>query len=101
MTNDSSRDTEGSVTVRVPSQLRPVTGGASEVTVGPGTVREVIGEMEKEHPGFEARLLDDKGALRRFVNIFVAEEDVRFLDGLDTAVAPGETVSVIPAVAGG
>jgi molybdopterin synthase sulfur carrier subunit len=91
----------GSVRVRMPSQLRSLTGGASEVVVGAGTVREVIAALEIAHPGVQPRLLDEQGALRRFVNIFVADEDVRFLDGLDTRVADGQAVSVIPAVAGG
>lgn len=90
-----------SVTVRVPAQLRPLTGGASELAVPAGTVRELIGAVEAEHPGIEARLLDEQGALRRFVNVFVAEEDVRYLDGLDTDVDDGTTVSIVPAVAGG
>jgi molybdopterin synthase sulfur carrier subunit len=90
-----------SVTVRVPTQLRPLTGGAGEVEVPPGTVRAVLGAVEAVHPGIEARLLDERGALRRFVNVFVAEEDVRHLDGLDTHVADGATVSIVPAVAGG
>lgn len=89
------------VTVRVPSQLRTLTGGAGEVTGPAGTVRELISAMEAAYPGLEARLLDERGTLRRFVNIFVADEDLRFLDGLDTVVKAGQTVSVIPAVAGG
>ena len=90
-----------SVTVRVPAQLRNLTGGAGELTVAPGTVRDVVKALEAEHAGFETRLLDDQGSLRRFVNVFVADEDVRFLDGLDTDVADGQTVSIVPAVAGG
>jgi len=93
--------TGGSVTVRMPSQLRSLTGGASEVVVSAGPVREVIAALERAHPGVAARLLDEKGSLRRFVNIFVAEEDVRFLEGLDTLVGDGQAVSIIPAVAGG
>jgi molybdopterin converting factor small subunit len=90
-----------SITVRVPAQLRTLTGGAGELSVDSGTVRGVIGSLEAEHPGFEARLLDEHGALRRFVNVFVADEDVRFLDGLDTKVDDGQTLSIVPAVAGG
>jgi sulfur-carrier protein len=89
------------VTVRVPTQLRTLTGGASEVSVDGETVRDVITALEAAHPGFAERLYDDSGALRRFVNVFVAEEDIRFLDGLDTKVPEGQTVSIIPAVAGG
>ena len=90
-----------SVTVRVPTTLRTLTGGASEVAVDGSTVGEVLKSLESVHPGFAERLLDDAGGLRRFVNVFVADDDVRFLDGLDTAVPDGETVSIIPAVAGG
>ena len=90
-----------SVTVRVPTTLRPLTGGASEVAVEGTTVGEVFTSLEAVHPGFAERLLDDAGGLRRFVNVFVADDDVRFLEGLDTPVPDGETVSIIPAVAGG
>jgi sulfur-carrier protein len=90
-----------SATVRVPTTLRTLTAGASEVTVEGSTVGEVLASLEAQHPGFAERLLDDAGGLRRFVNVFVADDDVRFLEGLDTAVPDGETVSIIPAVAGG
>ena len=88
-------------TVRIPTQLRTLAGGAAEVSVDGGTVGEVLAALETAHPGFRARLFDDEGGLRRFVNVFVADEDVRFAKGLDTEVAPGQTVSIIPAVAGG
>ena len=87
--------------VRIPTQLRTLTAGASEVDVEGGTVGEVLGALDDAHPGFKGRLFDDDGKLRRFVNVFVADEDVRFLDGLATAVPSGTTVSIIPAVAGG
>lgn len=90
-----------SVTVRVPTTLRPLSGGNKQVEVDPGTLGEVITSLENTHPGFADRLLDDNGDLRKFVNIFVDDDDVRYLDGLDTAVADGITVSIIPAVAGG
>ncbi len=89
------------VTVRVPTQLRTLSGGASEVSVEGSTVGEVLAALDASHPGFRARLFDDSGQLRRFVNVFVADEDVRFMKGLDTQVDPGSTVSIIPAVAGG
>lgn len=89
------------VTVRIPTTLRTLTGGASEVEIEGAKVSEVLANLEAAHPGFASRILDDSGALRRFVNVFVADEDVRFMDGLDTAVADGNTVSIIPAVAGG
>ena len=90
-----------SVTVRVPTTLRTLTGGASEVALEGATVGEVLTALEGQHPGFAERLLDDEGGLRRFVNVFVADDDIRFLEGLSTPVPDGETVSIIPAVAGG
>ncbi len=90
-----------SVTVRIPTQLRPLTAGAGEVQVEALTVRAAIAALERDHPGLRARLLDEQGTLRRFVNLFVADEDVRFLQGLDTVLPPGTTLSIIPAVAGG
>ena len=89
------------VTIRIPTQLRELSGGASEVSVEGGTVKELLAGLDATHPGFSERLHDDTGRLRRFVNIFVADEDIRFLDGIDTPVAAGEVVSIIPAVAGG
>ena len=89
------------VTVRIPTTLRTLTGGSSEVKVEGSTVGEVLGNLEGAHPGFKDRLLDDEGGLRRFVNVFVADDDVRYLQGLDTPVPEGETVAIIPAVAGG
>ena len=88
-------------TVRIPTQLRELSGGQSEVTVDGDTVAEVLEALDSAHPGFRGRLFDDAGKLRRFVNVFVADEDVRFLDGVDTKVADGQTVSIVPAVAGG
>jgi molybdopterin synthase sulfur carrier subunit len=90
-----------SVTVRLPSQLRTLVGGAGEVPVEASTVREAIVAVDVAYPGIAVRVLDDRGALRRFVNVFVADEDVRFLNGLDTVLEPGQTVSLVPAVAGG
>ena len=89
------------VTVRIPTQLRELSGGASEVTADGGTVATVLAELEAAHPGFTERLFDEGGQLRRFVNVFVADEDIRFLDGVDTPVTEGQTVSIVPAVAGG
>jgi molybdopterin synthase sulfur carrier subunit len=89
------------VTVRIPTQLRELSGGASEISAEPGTVDEVLRALEAAHPGFAERLFDEQGELRRFVNVFVAEEDIRFLDGVNTPVADGATVSIVPAVAGG
>ena len=90
-----------SVSVRIPTTLRTLTAGASEVAVDGSTVGEVLTALEAAHPGFVERLLDDDGGLRRFVNVFVADDDVRFMQGMETPVPDGETVSIIPAVAGG
>ena len=87
--------------VRIPTQLRELSGGQSEVTVDGSTVAEVLEALNGAHAGFRDRLFDEGGKLRRFVNVFVADEDVRFLDGLDTKVTDGQTVSIVPAVAGG
>ena len=89
------------VTVRIPTTLRPLSGGAKEVTVEAGALSDVIAQLDAQHAGFKDRLLDDDGGLRKFVNVFVDDDDVRYLDGLDTKVADGLTVSIIPAVAGG
>ena len=89
------------VSVRVPTTLRPLSGGNKLVEVEAGSLSEVITRLEAAHPGFSDRLLDEDGELRKFVNIFVDDDDVRYLDGLETAVADGITVSIIPAVAGG
>jgi len=89
------------VTVRIPTTLRPMAGGSSTVKVEGATLSEVITNLEAAHPGFADRLLDESGALRKFVNLFVADDDVRYLDGLATATPAGTTVSIIPAVAGG
>ena len=90
-----------SAKVRVPTQLRTLTAGVAEVSVEGDTVADVLASLDAAHPGFRDRLFDENGKLRRFVNVFVADEDVRFLDGLDTKVAEGQTVSIVPAVAGG
>ena len=89
------------VTVRIPTTLRPMAAGNKTVDVAPGSLSDVIAGLDAAHPGFAERLLDDDGGLRKFVNVFVDDDDVRYLDGLDTAVADGITVSIIPAVAGG
>ncbi len=87
--------------VRIPTQLRPLADGASELSMEGDTVGAVLKNLEAAHPGFGERLFDDEGKLRRFVNVFLADEDVRFLEGLDTPVAAGQTLSIVPAVAGG
>ena len=89
------------ISIRVPTQLRTLTGGAGEVAVDGSTVGEALKALDAAHPGFAGRLFDDDGQLRRFVNVFLADEDVRFLDGLNTLVTDGQTLSIVPAVAGG
>ena len=87
-------------TVRIPTPLRSLTGGNDEVKAAGATVADVIEDLEKKHPGIRDRLLDAKG-VRRFINIYVGEEDIRFLDGLKTQLKSGDQISIIPAIAGG
>jgi molybdopterin converting factor small subunit len=90
-----------SVSVRIPTILRSYTGGSSEVSASGATLLEVLDDLEANHPGLKARVLDDAGEIRRFVNLYVGNDDVRFLDGLKTATPEGAQLSIIPAVAGG
>ncbi|GAA2431234.1 MoaD/ThiS family protein [Streptomyces glaucus] len=90
-----------SVTVRIPTILRTYTGGRAEVSAEGTTLAEVIEDLEKNHTGIAARVLDDQGRLRRFVNVYVNDDDVRFEHGLQTPTPAGAGVSIIPAVAGG
>ena len=90
-----------SVHVRIPTILRTYTGGASEVTAEGTTLAEVLDDLEANHTGIRARVLDDGGAIRRFVNVYVGNDDVRFLDGLGSPTPDGTQISIIPAVAGG
>jgi molybdopterin synthase sulfur carrier subunit len=90
-----------SASVRIPTILRTYTGGAAEVTVAGSTLRESISDLDMQCPGIAARVLDESGALRRFVNVYINDDDVRFLDNLDTLILDGVQISIIPAVAGG
>ena len=90
-----------SVTVRVPTTFRTLTAGAARVEVDGANVRDVFDGLEAAHPGFRARLLDADGNMHRFANVFVDDEDIRYLSGLDTPVADGAEVTIQPAVAGG
>ncbi|HEX5565823.1 MAG TPA: MoaD/ThiS family protein [Streptomyces sp.] len=90
-----------SVTVRIPTILRTYTGGQAEVTAEGTTLAEVLADLEENHQGICARVLDDTGRLRRFVNVYVDDDDVRFADGLRTPTPEGAGISIIPAVAGG
>ena len=88
------------IEVRIPTILRTYTDGAKSVSAAGATLSDLIGDLESRHPGLRARIVDDSG-LRRFVNVYLNDEDVRFLGGLDTPIADGDTVTVLPAVAGG
>lgn len=89
------------IRVRIPTPLRPLTRGQGEVESKGGTIAEMIEALEVSHPGLKDRLCDEKGELRRFVNIYVNEEDIRFLKGKDTVLKDGDEVSIVPAIAGG
>ena len=88
-------------TVRIPTPLRKLTQGKEEVAAAGATIGEVIEDLEKNYPGIKARICDDKGEVRRFVNVFVNDEDIRFLQNLDTPLKDGDHLSIIPAIAGG
>jgi sulfur-carrier protein len=90
-----------SVSVRIPTILRTYTGGESEVKAEGATLADVLEDLEGNYTGIRARILDDAGDIRRFVNVYVGNDDVRFLDGLATATPDGAQLSIIPAVAGG
>jgi molybdopterin synthase sulfur carrier subunit len=87
--------------VRIPTPLRKLTGGAEEVQAAGKSVGELIGELEKKYPGLKERICDESGSVRRFVNIFVKDEDIRFLQNLDTPLGDKDEVSIVPAIAGG
>lgn len=88
-------------TIRIPTALRSLTGGDALVTTSGKTVADCLAELEANHPGFAERLFDGEGELRRFVNVFVGDEDIRFQEGLATPVGDGTQLSIVPAVAGG
>jgi molybdopterin synthase sulfur carrier subunit len=91
-----------SVTVRIPGPLRKITGEREVVTAdGGGNLQEIINRLDQEYPGLKERICDESGEIRRFVNLYVNGEDVRFLSGLETPVKAGDEVSIVPAVAGG
>jgi molybdopterin converting factor small subunit len=90
-----------SVSVRIPTILRTYTNGESEVSADGGTLAAVLDSLEQRYPGIKGRIVDEQGAIRRFVNVYVGNDDVRFLEALDTTTPEGAQVSVIPAVAGG
>jgi MoaD family protein len=89
------------VSIKLPAQLRAAANGQSETSASGGTVREVLDGLCTEHPELRDRLLDDGSELRRFVNVFLRGEDIRFLSGMETPVADGDELTILPAVAGG
>jgi sulfur-carrier protein len=89
------------IKVRIPTPLRPLTKGQGEVETTAGSVLDMIEALNTAHPGIKDRLCDDTGELRRFVNIYVNEEDIRFLKGKETSLKDGDEVSIVPAIAGG
>lgn len=89
------------INVRIPSVLRTLTNGKETIEVAATTVDEALAMIDAAHPGIKARLCDEHGKLRRFINVFVGEEDIRFLDGQATAVKDGELIDIVPAIAGG
>ncbi len=88
-------------TVRIPTPLRTLTDGKEEVAAAGATIGEILADLEKNYPGIKARICDDDGKVRRFVNIFANDEDIRFLDNLDTPIKDSDEVSIVPAIAGG
>tara|TARA_B100001167_G_scaffold118979_1_gene73733 strand:- start:1205 stop:1483 length:279 start_codon:yes stop_codon:yes gene_type:complete len=90
-----------SAIVRIPTPLRKVTNGEDKASVDAGTMVEVVKSLEVQFPGLKARICDDDGELRSFVNVYINGEDVRFLDGMNSSVSSGDEVSIVPAVAGG
>ncbi len=89
------------VKVRIPTPLRKLTAGKGEVSIEGSTVQEVIENLEKEYPGIRERLCDEGGELRRFVNFYLNEEDIRFMKGKETPMKEGDEISIVPAIAGG
>lgn len=90
-----------SVKVRIPTPLQKLTGNQAEVSVSGSTVKAALASLEEKHPGIRERLYDDKGGLRRFINFYVNDEDIRFLNGEDTPLKDGDDLSIVPAIAGG
>ncbi len=90
-----------SATVKIPTPLRKLTNNEAEIEIQASTVREAIAEMQARYPGIKERLVDENGEVRRFVNVYVNEEDIRFLQNQDTPIKENDEVSIIPAIAGG
>jgi len=90
-----------SVKIRIPTPLQKLTNNQSEVEVSGSNVKAVLAALEEKHPGLRERLYDEKGTLRRFINFYVNDEDIRFLKSEDTALKDGDELSIVPAIAGG
>jgi molybdopterin synthase sulfur carrier subunit len=90
-----------SVKVRIPTPLRSLTNGSEEVSVEGGSIKEIIDNLEAKHNGFKERLCDENGQIRRFINIYLNDEDIRFKDNQETEVSDGDQISIVPAIAGG
>ncbi len=90
-----------SVRVRIPTPLRRYTAGQEEVTASGTTVATILEDLERRHPGIKERICDEAGKVRRFVNIYINGDDIRFLDSLETPVKDGDEISIVPAIAGG
>ncbi len=90
-----------SVRVRVPTPLRKFTEGSDEVGANGATVSAMLDDLEQNHPGIKERIMDENGKVRRFVNVYVNGDDIRFLKNLDTALKDGDSISIVPAIAGG
>ena len=88
-------------TVRIPTPLRSVTGGLDKANVNEGSMKDIVQGLEEQFPGIKARLCDDEGNLRSFVNVYVNGEDIRFMDNMDSTIKSGDEISIVPAVAGG
>jgi len=101
VTGSSTPSNQASILVRIPTPLRRLTGGQGEVTAEGRTVQELLETLERQFPGVKERLYDEAGQLRRFVNIYINDEDIRFAQGLETALKKGDEVSIVPAIAGG
>ncbi len=101
MKSYAAEDSDMSITVRIPTPLRRVTDGQDKVDVEGSTIKEIIDSLDGQFPAIKERLCDEQGQLRNFVNIYVNGEDLRFLDGIDSAVKEGDEISIVPAVAGG
>lgn len=89
------------IVVRIPTPLRNLTGGQEEVSIEGASVAELLANLEQAHPGFQERILDGEGKVRRFVNLYLNDEDIRFLENLDTKLQDGDRVTIVPAIAGG